>query len=321
MAVTSFKLFLDRAKARIPDAFQLPLRNALIAGVVVALYLISLPNQYTSTGRILPGESRGGSGMAAAAAAATGVSLPGTDSVDATYLDIMNSDWLRTGLLGTTFEFKVRSWYLGAAHPRKESLYAYLKCNNYDQGIRAVGKMLTVNRDIKTKLLTIKVETTSPELSQQIVQKAIGLLNGFVVDKSKARGGNKAKFAEERLADARRSQTRAEESFRNFLERNRSNQLSSDPSVRLEGARLEAEWKLHQQVVTTLAIAWEQALLDEKNDVPIVNVLDVGRAPQEKSGPPRSLLILMSMMLALGGSWVWWNKREWVMDLLPGKGK
>jgi hypothetical protein len=55
----------------------------------------------------------------------------------------------------------------------------------------------------------------------------------------------------------------------------------------------------------------EQALLEEKNDIPILNVLDPGNLPIDKSKPSRSVMVLMALILVGSGSWIWLN-REWV---------
>jgi len=109
--------------------------------------------------------------------------------------------------------------------------------------------------------------------------------------------------------------SQAEEQFRLFLESNRNYLTSSDPSVRLKGARLEAELKLRQQLVTTLAMNREQALMEEKNDMPILNVMDYGNIPDEKSRPARLTMILVSFVLALGGTLVYQN-RSWLREHL-----
>ena len=90
-----------------------------------------------------------------------------------------------------------------------------------------------------------------------------------------------------------------------------SYQTSSDPAVRLRGTRLEAELRLRQQIVTSIAMNREQALLEEKNDIPILNMLDPGNLPIDKSKPARSSMVLLAMMMVGAGSWIWLN-REWV---------
>jgi len=90
---------------------------------------------------------------------------------------------------------------------------------------------------------------------------------------------------------------------------------SNNPAVRLEGARLEAELKLRQQVLTTLTLNYEQALLEEKNDMPILNILDEGDLPQEKSGPARSRMVLEGILL-VGALTLLFEHRAWLLRRL-----
>jgi hypothetical protein len=180
-----------------------------------------------------------------------------------------------------------------------------------DRAVRTLDGILNATKDLKSNVITLSAETTSPDLSQAIVHRATDLLNQFVVQHSRTRGTEKAAFAEARLADARHEMDLAEGTFKSFLEGNRNYQTSADPAVRLRGARLEAELNLRRQLVSTLALNREQSLLDAKNDVPILNVLDAGNLPIEKSKPARSIIVLLVTFLVSLGSWTWLN-RDWV---------
>ena len=107
----------------------------------------------------------------------------------------------------------------------------------------------------------------------------------------------------------------AEDVWRRFLEINRNYQSISDPAVRLKGARLESELRLRQQLVSTLALNREQALLEEKNDIPILSIMDAADLPSEKSRPTRSSIVIMIMILVGIGTWLWDN-RVWVIEKL-----
>jgi uncharacterized protein involved in exopolysaccharide biosynthesis len=291
-----------------------PLQLALAAGMLTALVTLFMPNYYRSEARLLPVETKGlGSNLGglASAAAAFGVSVPGGDSSDANFVDVLNSRWLREQLLQTEFQYHTRSWRFGAEHLVKGTLYDYLDAKNMDRALQELGAVVSPSRDLKSKVISISAETKSPELSQLIVDRSDKLLEVFLQDKGRTRGGAKAAFAEARLADARREMDEAEDVLRRFLESNRNFQTSSDPSVRLKGSRLETELRLRQQLVTTLAMNREQALLEEKNDIPILNVLDPANLPIEKSKPTRSVMVLLVMMLVGAGGWSWLN-REWV---------
>ena len=284
----------------------------------MALYALSMPNYYRSEARLLPVESKGiggNLGGLASAAAAFGVSVPGGDSSDANFVDVLNSRWLKERLLQTEFQYHARSWRFGAEHLEKGTLYDYLEAKNMDRAVKELGAVLSASRDLKSKVISISAETKSPELSQIIVQRAGKLLEVFLQEKGRTRGGAKATFAEARLVDARREMDEVEDILRRFLEGNRNFQSSGDPSVRLKGSRLETELRLRQQLVSAIAMNREQALLEEKNDIPILNVLDPGNLPIDKSKPARSVMVLFAMLLVCACVWIWLN-REWVRTRL-----
>ena len=289
-----------------------PLQWALAGGLLTAIVTLFMPNYYRSEARLLPVESKGlGSNLGglASAAAAFGVSVPGGDSSDANFLDVLNSRWLKEQLLQTEFQYHTRSWRFGAEKVEKKTLYRYLEEKNMDRAIKEIGTMVSASRDLKSKVISITAETTSPELSQLIVQQAATLLETFNREKGRTRGGAKAAFAEARLAEGRKEMGEAEEAFRRFLEANRNYQTSGDPAVRLRGTRLEMELRLRQQLVTSMAMNREQALLEEKNDIPILNILDSGNLPIDKNKPARTVVVLLATLLTGAGGWLWLNRK------------
>ncbi len=294
-----------------------PILWAFAAGLLSAGMAILMPNYYRSQAQLLPVETKqaGGLGNLAATVAALGVGMPMGEGLDANFVDILQSRWIKESVLNTEFRFHVRSWRFGADRPRRETLYAYLEEKNMDRAVKALDGILTASRDPKTKVITISAETKSPELSQIIVRHATEQLNRFQIEHGRTRGGEKAAFAELRLAEARREMDQAEEAFRAFLESSRNYQVSADPSVRLRGARLEAELNLRRQLVLTLAINREQALLEAKNDIPILNVLDAGNLPIDKSRPARAIIILLVTLLSGLGAWGWQNQ-NWLRERL-----
>lgn len=296
------------------SSLKKPLQWALAAGVLTALVTLFMPNYYLSEAQLLPVESKavvGNFGGLASAAAALGVGVPGGDGSDANFVDVLNSRWLKEQLLQTEFQYHTRSWRFGTDRLEKGTLYDFLEAKNMDRAVNGLGTVLSASRDLKSRVISIRAETKSPELSQLIVRRAGKLLETFLQEKGRTRGGAKAVFAEARLVEARREMDEAEDALRRFLEGNRNVQTSADPSVRLKGSRLEIELRLRQQLVNAIAMNREQALLEEKNDIPILNVLDPGNLPIDKSKPTRSVKVLLVMMLVGAGGWIWLN-REWV---------
>jgi len=287
------------------------LKFGLLAAFLVAAGTLFLPNHYRSEARILPTEGKGmaaGLGNLASAAAAFGVSVPGSEGGDANFVEIIGSRWMGERLLGAEFVFKQRSWMFGAERTKKETLYSYIHKKNIDKAMVELETMINCSKDLKSKVISMSVDTKSPDLSQQVLQTSIRLLEQFVQEKGRTKGGAKAVFADARLKEAREEMAFAEDELRGYLEINRNFVTSSDPAVRLKGMRLEAELKLHQQVVMTLAMNREQALMEEKNDIPVINLLDPANLPVEKSKPSRSAFVIGAFSLVFAMVLAWANR-------------
>ncbi len=295
-----------------------PLKWALVTAVVVAAGSIFIPNRYASVGRILPADGRSlssGLGGLAATAATFGISIPGSEGADANFVDILQSRWMSERLLLTRFSFRARSWRFGREVEKDMTLYDFLDSKNIDRAVVRFGKVLSCSKDAKSKVVTIRVETKSPSLSQAVLQQSVKLLEQFVQEKGRTKGGAKALFAEGRLGEARKEMDATEGEFRRFLDANRNYLVSSDPAIRLRGLRLEAEYKLRQQIVTTLALSREQALMEEKNDIPVINVLDPGNLPIEKAGPNRAGFVVGAFLASLA-LLVAWQFRATLREML-----
>jgi uncharacterized protein involved in exopolysaccharide biosynthesis len=299
-----------------------PLLIGSAAALIMVLVAALLPDTYRSEARILPVEARGqsaGLGNLAMAAAAFGINMPVSDG-DANFVDIIKSRRLGEQVLATAFTFRERSWLFGSEKTRAVPLERYLKAANRDRAIAALTKLVKVTRDPKTKIITLSANTRSPELSQQVAQCYLQLLERFAQESGRTRGSAKAFFSSSRLDEAGREMDKAEDDFRSFWLANRNFQSSNDPLVRLRGARLENELQLRRQLVTTLAVNREQALMEEKNDMPILNVLDKPNLPIERSGPRRSLMAFSAGVMAGIGTWIWGN-RKWIKIKLSDEGE
>lgn len=295
------------------NSLKWPFGLALLAGFLTALYSLTLPDYYRSEARLLPVESKavgGNLGGLASAAAAFGVSVPGSEGSDANFVDILNSRWLREKLLQSTFQFHERTWRFGPAISQSKTLFNYLEARNLDQGIVKLAPLLAVSRDPKSKVITLSAETTSPELSQLMVGETLNLLEIFNREKGRTRGGAKVLFAEARLHEARKEMDEAEDAFRRFLEANRNYLSSSDPATRLRGIRLETELRLRQQLVSSISMTREQSLMEEKNDMPILNLLDASNLPFDKSRPSRANMVVWASFFTGLCSWAWLNRER-----------
>lgn len=292
-------------------------------GVACAMALLSLfiSSEYRSVASILPDSQDEKGGAFAAAAATLGIKAPSLgEDPGQTYPDILTSHWLSGRLVTHSFGYSYRVGLVGPWITRQETLQAYLGAHTIDRAIQDLPSIFIVRRDVKTGIVSITAETKSPELSQQIVRMALQLLEEFLGTRRNTRGKAKAMFTRQRLREVEASCDVAEEKFRQFSVQNKGYRFTQDPDVKLKGARLEADLLLRRQVVTTVTLNLEQALQQEKDTVPILGILDDGFLPQEKIRPARSVLIVLSMILAAVIFFAW-EKRAGLLDriksLLP----
>lgn len=90
------------------------------------------------------------------------------------------------------------------------------------------------------------------------------------------------------------------------------------PSIRelpLLGVRWEdlyLETKIQETVYELLTQQYEVAKIEEAKEIPVVKVLDLADVPEKKSFPPRTLIGLLGMLVAVTGAATWiLGKREW----------
>jgi uncharacterized protein involved in exopolysaccharide biosynthesis len=186
---------------------------------------------------------------------------------------------------------------------------------NRDRDFEELTALFTCRRDIKTGVLTLSAETRSPELSQLVVKRATVLLGEFVRQRTQTRGGHKAAFAEARLQEANTEYAKAEQRLEAFLNVNRNYQQNADPAIHLRGDRLSAEVMLRRQVVSALTLSREQALMDEKDDIPILNVLDEANLPVQKSGPSRSVWVVAATAFTFVFAWAFRSRKDLLAHL------
>jgi uncharacterized protein involved in exopolysaccharide biosynthesis len=129
---------------------------------------------------------------------------------------------------------------------------------------------VTTNRD--AGLVRLRVVTPWPELSVLINRRVLGLVDTANQIRKQSQAGAERQFLEARMGEARRELEAAEQAQERFLQQNR--QYTSSPQLVLEFGRLQRRVDLQQQLYTTLAMAYEQARIEEVRNTPQLIVID-----------------------------------------------
>jgi uncharacterized protein involved in exopolysaccharide biosynthesis len=305
----------------------------LAAALLTALISLFLHNRYTSMSTLLPQQDRGRSevmmGLSALGGGAGGVlgGLGGLGSGDdLANVDILQSRWLETRLLQAKYSFEYKTWYFGSPKQVQSTLYDFLEPKDLDQALKTVDKWISVSRDIKSGLITLTIDAPSPQLAQEMSANALQYLDEFLEQKTQADGAKRAKFYQDRVADAQAQSLASEQDLARFAGRNLNYQSSLNPEVRLEGLRLEADLLSKRQLVASMNLSLQQAMVDESNAMPVLSVLDPPNLPNRKSGPSRSLLVLVGFLMVAMGSWLsrnwrWLASRVDALEPAPGPGE
>jgi hypothetical protein len=310
--MSKFRAMFARLTPR--ESLLRPLRHACLAGLAAAAVSVFLPNQYRSEARILSDTGHaggGGTGLRTGVWAPTAppeTPAPREDGPTVIYVDILHSRRVAEQLLMREYEYSYRPWRFARRLRARGTLLAYLRAKNVDRAMGPLKKLLTVQRDPKSGLLTIGAETSSPELSRQVVVQAAENLRDVLVELSQAAGQNKARFTQSRLEQVQAKYQELGRQFEQFQDANRNWETSPSPNTRFRGAQLREGLNLWKQVVMNLTLNHEQALLEAQNDTQTLLLLDPGNLPLEKSRPSRALIVFTVASAVGAGSWACRNR-------------
>jgi tyrosine-protein kinase Etk/Wzc len=89
-------------------------------------------------------------------------------------------------------------------------------------------------------------------------------------------------------------------------------ELARLPGLKNEGARLALDTEIQRKLFTFLTAQYEDARVQEMKDTPTVTVLDEARAPDVRSRPRRTIMVLITGFIATLAAcgWVYWQHRR-----------
>lgn len=270
--------------------------------LLMAIVLIVLPARYTASTTFLPQTDQSQLSNLAGLAAQFGVTIPPSAAGEspAFYASLLQSDALLRSVAQHEFVFRVRS---GAdSVQRSGTLVELLHAHGSDPNRRLADALkrlrdrMDINTDPESGTIQLSVWTHWPELSVEVTDQMIDLVNRFNIESRQTQASAQRRFLQHRLADARSSLEAVEDSLQRFLEGNRSYQNS--PQLTFQYDRLQRHVTLQQSVVESLAQSFEQAKLDEVRDTPVITVVSAAEMPLR---PDRRHAVLVLIGAAILG--------------------
>jgi uncharacterized protein involved in exopolysaccharide biosynthesis len=85
------------------------------------------------------------------------------------------------------------------------------------------------------------------------------------------------------------------------------------PQLGVQWANLYRNVRIHETVFDLLSQEYETARIEEVKSIPTVSIIDVPWLPERKSGPHRTLIVLISLLLSVTGTAVFLLvRRSWL---------
>jgi uncharacterized protein involved in exopolysaccharide biosynthesis len=172
-----------------------------------------------------------------------------------------------------------------------------------EKTIKKLKKAVDASVSARTGVVTLRVRTRNPELSERISERMLSWLNDFNLEKRQSQASAERRFTEARVEEARQQLREAEDRLLVFTQRNRDTR--SSPLFSLEQDRLSREVSMRQQVYTSLVQAYDRAKIEEVRDTPVITVLQAPEQPVRAD--PLDLLIKMSLTIIVAlivGIWL-----------------
>jgi uncharacterized protein involved in exopolysaccharide biosynthesis len=211
------------------------------------------------------------------------------------YRDLMRSQRVLTALATTPIHdpksSSVEPIYRIYSRGRIDSLTS-LKT---EQLLRRLNGLLQTTVDVRTGVIRVALGGPTPTQAAEALDSLLSLTNQFAVTNLRGRAGARRQFAETQVAQARLNLDQAEDSLRQFYERNR--RIADSPRLQFEEARLRRRIDLRQEIYLVLNRELEQARLDEVRDTPILNIIDPPVPPARHQTPQRRVIALLAAFL------------------------
>jgi uncharacterized protein involved in exopolysaccharide biosynthesis len=260
--------------------------------MLTAVIMFLIPNKYMSTASILPS---GKNDKLSALKELTGMgNFPSISEDNSSLLfpEILKSNQIKEGVFAKEYTFTHDS------QPKSLSLKEYFGEDNPELLNQEFDKITSVYMEKKTGLIKISVETEYPELSQAVLSQMLTELDNFNLYKRRSQARNNERYLARELAGRDTELKAAEEKLEEFQNVNRDWDNSSDPEIQKTIMQLKRDIEIKTRAYLFLQEQHELAKLDAQKDVPVVILLDTPSLPILKSGPPRTLSIILSGIAA-----------------------
>lgn len=275
----------------------------LILATIVCSFTLLRSRTWTASASFSSSESQAAQmGQLAGIAAQLGFSIPIAASGESPefYVALLRSGEIRRSAVRSTYRLLDETqpdttWITGDLVELFE-IRGRSEHGRLEGAVEQLGRRMSVGTSPETGMVRLSVQTKWPELSVQVAERLLGLVNEFNLQTRQSQANAEREFVTLRLVEARAELAVAEDSMQAFLQSNR--RIENSPQLGFDRDRLQRVVTLQQEVVISLAQALEQAKIEEVRNTPVITIVE---EPYPPARPDRRRLIMKGLVsLALG---------------------
>ena len=160
--------------------------------------------------------------------------------------------------------------------------------------------------EYESGMINISILMEDELLAANIVNFISDWIQDYISNEMSFKAKKNRVFIQEQLESANVDLFLSEENLSEFLKKN--SVVDDNPEVMLKKNRLIRNVEVNQEVYITLRKQFELNKIEELKEKPILNILDIGDVPTEKSKPLRSLIVLCSTLFVffLSNFYLYW---------------
>ncbi|MCP4705380.1 MAG: hypothetical protein GY865_12310 [candidate division Zixibacteria bacterium] len=259
--------------------------------LLVSVKVLLEPNQYSSTASLLPSGNINKVSQLSNMIGFGANNISDENSSEL-YPVILSSRLIQESILSRRYEFTDKNQNLSLTLPE------YFETENPQQQRQSLSSITKIKTDPKTGSIHLAVETEYPGLSQAVLSAYLFELENYNLFKRNSKGQRNAEYLENQLRETKAELTTAENNLEAYRFANQNWLYSDDASIIKESRRHKRKVEILSQSYINLLGRYEVARQDANNDLPMVAVLDQSSLPTLKSGPRRTITVLLSGMAA-----------------------
>jgi uncharacterized protein involved in exopolysaccharide biosynthesis len=307
-AKESFKLFIEKLSPYFQKAWgskkKLFVINGTILVVSVAFLLLFVKPYFDTTVTILPDYGTQSTALAqfGGLASLAGVNI-GQGSSTAIYQQLVTSE--------SVLKPVIYKKYKTEEYPDSVNLIKYfdvepdesLPKSQQQRGMFLsvytdfVKSRLKTNLDAVTNVLTITVRMPEGELSADVINSIAKSLDRYIRTQLKYNAKEQLIYIQKRIGQVQDSLRLAENGLTEFQIKNKATNQS--PQLQLEESRLQRNVTILNTVYLQLQQQLELAKIDAIKDAPVLNIMESVKDPIIKTGPSRSIMLILIMFFAV----------------------